>query len=389
MIGPTSSPSLVTTAAAAPPSSSFAYKRSPSPTPEGSGEKFLKIEPTVEKEDEQQQQEQQQITHATIINNFTMTLSNLPASPFKPLFLHQFMETTKEQETLSLWSKYQFTLKIHHQSMAISISASKDASPISEEELKQTLGHSFLSKFPPNSIFFCSDESLFLKASELKDAFVQGTLKDEDISCLSARIQPLLLMFIDGASIIDGEDLKWQVKALYKDSSLVGYATCYPFLFYPEGVRLRISQFFILPPFQRQGLGSKLYSEIINAATADETISQITVEDPSIVFSDFRLLNDLSLPRTEKLTPLQRLQCSIIHEGKQFILRNDNENDKEDKEEEAFVNWRKSVKKMLLKRDAECIPPPEKREARLQRLDELFNEEFKRYKRILKAPPTP
>lgn len=386
MIGPTSSPSSVATAVA--PSSSI--KRSPSSTPESSGEKFLKIEPTFEKEDEQQQ-EQQQITHATIINNFTMTLSNLPSSPFKPLFLHQFMDPTKEQETLSLWSKYQFTLKIHHQSMAILISASKDSSPISEEELKQTLGHSFLSKFHPNSIFFCSNES-FLKASEPKDTFVQGSLKDEDISFLSARIQPLLLMFIDGASIIDDEDLKWQVKILYKDSSLVGYATCYPFLFYPEGVRLRISQFFILPPFQRQGLGSKLYSEIINAATADETISQITVEDPSIVFSDFRLLNDLSLPRTEKLTPLQRLQCSIVHEGKQFILRNDNDNDNDndkDKEEESFVSWRKSVKKMLLKRDAECIPPPEKREARLQRLDELFKEEFKRYKRILKAPPTP
>lgn len=37
----------------------------------------------------------------------------------------------------------------------------------------------------------------------------------------------------------------------------VGYSTVYPFYYWPENTRMRISQFLILPPFQEQGHGSE------------------------------------------------------------------------------------------------------------------------------------
>lgn len=368
------------------PSTTPLLKRPPSPI-ELCSEKIIKIdEQSIEEENNNEDDDIP--THSTIINNFTLSLTN-PSSEnitFHPLFLHQFMDPTLEEETLLQWSKYQFKLKIHSQSMNILITTTTDEE---EEKLKQILGPYFLSKFPKESLFFDAEKfsqqssqapppSSFLAPNS--NGFVQGSLKDESIASISRRIQPLLLMFIDGASIIDESDLKWQIRILYRNSSIVGYATCYPFLFYPEGIRLRISQFFILPPHQRKGFGSIMYGEIINAANQNSTVSQITVEDPSIVFSDFRLLNDLSLESSEKLTPMQKLQCSLILEGKKFI------EDQSYGVDDSFINWRKSVKKMLLKRDAECIPPPEKREARLERLDELFKEEFYRYRKILKVP---
>lgn len=37
--------------------------------------------------------------------------------------------------------------------------------------------------------------------------------------------------------------------------TFVGYVTYYPFYHYPDGIRSRISQFYILPPYQGQGHG--------------------------------------------------------------------------------------------------------------------------------------
>lgn len=45
--------------------------------------------------------------------------------------------------------------------------------------------------------------------------------------------------------------------------SPVGFCSVYKFYAYPEKIRPRISQFFVLPTHQRRGLGTKLYHTIL------------------------------------------------------------------------------------------------------------------------------
>jgi histone acetyltransferase 1 len=99
--------------------------------------------------------------------------------------------------------------------------------------------------------------------------------------------------------------------------TIVGFATAYPYHFHrkesptgsddsffdtifgsspapvPTYCRLRISQFVILPPFQRAGHGGRLYDIILQNAREDPKVQEISVEDPSEVFEDLRDRRDL------------------------------------------------------------------------------------------------
>ncbi|OZJ06771.1 hypothetical protein BZG36_00385 [Bifiguratus adelaidae] len=98
---------------------------------------------------------------------------------------------------------------------------------------------------------------------------------------LHARMQIFMLFFVEGVSFIE-KDEKWEIYCLYQirnDSTpseyvFVGYATAYPFFCWPESIRMRISQFLILPPFQNKGHG---------------------IEDPNEAFGDLRDKNDMRL----------------------------------------------------------------------------------------------
>jgi len=82
------------------------------------------------------------------------------------------------------------------------------------------------------------------------------------------NFQSVLLLFIDGLSFIE-LDQYWTYYILYKKKFLpalkayiypvVGYATTYEF-WKPKAdeCRTRISQFLILPPFQKLGFGTHL-----------------------------------------------------------------------------------------------------------------------------------
>lgn len=79
----------------------------------------------------------------------------------------------------------------------------------------------------------------------------------------SRRLQTILIFFINGASFIE-EDDNWKIFILYSRSNerynLAGFSTVYSFFQGLEKCRNRISQFIILPPFQRKGLGLYLIS---------------------------------------------------------------------------------------------------------------------------------
>lgn len=135
------------------------------------------------------------------------------------------------------------------------------------------------------------------------------------------RMQLLMFMHIDGANFIDSNDMRWELFAVLEHVGgaprhLVGYATVYPFSAIRPGrslndgfaERIRVSQVFVLPRFQRGGHGSALLTAIYKDASKRNAI-EVTVEDPS---EGFRLLRDTTdLPRAYDADILERTVPTI------------------------------------------------------------------------------
>lgn len=164
----------------------------------------------------------------------------------------------------------------------------------------------------------------------------RGSLTDLAVKQILNRIQILVLFFIEGGSLIDTEDSdcdRWDVYFLYHRSNrdgasgapryrFAGYSTVYKFFplqRYPLGAkaeprqdlelptqefplsglrsRSRISQFIILPNFQKTGNGSRLYRAIYEHCLRDPHVIEVTVEDPNEAFDDMRDVTDLLMLR--------------------------------------------------------------------------------------------
>lgn len=161
---------------------------------------------------------------------------------------------------------------------------------------------------------------------------------DSRIRGIIERMQIFISFFIEAGTPLNTKDAdwtldRWTVYFVYEKSSkssepyvspysLIGYATTYRFYTFrpryqtaseterdsvtPSFVlpfakeisaaalpsRLRISQFLVLPPHQSFGHGSALYSAIYSDALADDTIRELTIEDPSEEFDVLRDIND-------------------------------------------------------------------------------------------------
>ncbi|ORX36274.1 histone acetyltransferase type B catalytic subunit [Kockovaella imperatae] len=117
------------------------------------------------------------------------------------------------------------------------------------------------------------------------------------------RMQLFILLFIEGGSYIQEDEDAWEFITLFEkrrraDTDLctyhfVGYTSVYPFWCFPDQVRLRLSQFVILPPYQSQGHGSKLYNALYLHALSRKDVAELTVEDPAEAFEDLRDRCDL------------------------------------------------------------------------------------------------
>jgi hypothetical protein len=113
---------------------------------------------------------------------------------------------------------------------------------------------------------------------------------------------------------------RYEKKSSDELPTIAGYVTCYPYHFHeitnrpiastnsafydtifksplsatvPTNCRLRLSQFIILPPFQRGGHGGRLYDIICTDARSDPHVKEISIEDPSAAFEDLRDRRDL------------------------------------------------------------------------------------------------
>eukprot|EP00096_Caligus_rogercresseyi_P006949 TRINITY_DN2404_c0_g1_i1.p1 TRINITY_DN2404_c0_g1~~TRINITY_DN2404_c0_g1_i1.p1 ORF type:complete len:414 (+),score=147.35 TRINITY_DN2404_c0_g1_i1:75-1316(+) len=117
-----------------------------------------------------------------------------------------------------------------------------------------------------------------------------------------AHLQPWIMFYIDAASYIDIDDDNWKFYLLFERTNvngspryyMAGYMTIYKYYAYPDKIRPRISQMLILPPFQKQGLGAKLLDIVSRTFWTDESVVDITVEDPSDDFIRLRDFVDVS-----------------------------------------------------------------------------------------------
>lgn len=84
---------------------------------------------------------------------------------------------------------------------------------------------------------------------------------------------------------------------------LIGYATAYETK-KPNNIgsnalknsyKLRISQFIVLPPYQRLGIGSTLLEQMYSYYLQDKKCTEITVEDPSEDFQQMKDALDIKL----------------------------------------------------------------------------------------------
>lgn len=159
----------------------------------------------------------------------------------------------------------------------------------------------------------------------------------------------------------------------------MGYTTLYPFLFYPDRIRLRLSQFLILPAYHRLGLGSKLYRHVYQQALDDPEIAELTVEDPSEEFSIFRLTNDLQILAEHKELPAREtlkfseIEYDYLTQILEFKKAGCDEQNK---------SFKLELKKALWRRNKETMPDDP--EAVKTCLQEYFEDRVQLFKNVLK-----
>lgn len=140
-------------------------------------------------------------------------------------------------------------------------------------------------------------------------------LNDENSINLHRRMQIFVLLFIEAGSYIDEKDNIWEIYTIYKKiksepeskECFVGFATTYSYWLFENSIkhdlnkdkvdlnyRKKISQFIILPPYQRRNHGKQLYNSIVDEFLQDDKAKEITVEDPSEAFDDLRDRCDLN-----------------------------------------------------------------------------------------------
>ncbi|KAH0603481.1 uncharacterized protein H6S33_007803 [Morchella sextelata] len=270
---------------------------------------------------------------------------------------------------------------------------------------------------PPGSLLHTSthlDTTYEIWHANLSDPLCQDLL---------SRIQILILLFIEGGTFITLDDDEWSQKRwdiffLYAKSpsneySFIGYSTVYRYYYFSPSVenlaRARLSQFLILPPYQRQGHGSRFYDALIAHYLEDPATLEITVEDPSESFADLRDLRDLGRLQTggafkgltltavsKKDFPLEAVRKAAKMPERQFarcvemaLLQDLQEKDgkKSDERKRKDRNWkmfRLVVKGRIYKQNRDTLAQLDRLE-RIDKLEETYFHVEDEYKRLLES----
>nr|SVE86764.1 EOG090X06NC [Daphnia similis] len=160
------------------------------------------------------------------------------------------------------------------------------------------------------------------------------TIEETGFRSYHERLQTFLLWYVDAASFIDVDDDRWRFYLIFEKYpcdgghryAICGYATVYLYFAYPNKTRPRISQFLVLPPFQRLGLGAELLNVIYRSFLKDSNILDITVEDPSDEFTRLRDFVDAQnckkLPSFSKEKLHQGFTAEMVDEAQRDLKIN-------------------------------------------------------------------
>lgn len=249
-----------------------------------------------------------------------------------------------------------------------------------------------------------------------------------------ARMQTLIMWFIESATMIDYEDPRWDFFMIFEKYNpstsenseatsvstedkyyFAGYATVYRYYAYPDRTRPRVSQMLLLPPYRRNGLGTTLLQSIYDYYMKQPATLDITAEDPDEEFIAMRDFLDcrnclrLSMFKPEKLNQgwsdemaaeaqeklrLCKRQSRKVYEI--LKLKNiDTSNDEEYKMYRLEIKNRLNIPHQRLKLDCDkalkrgCELPEEMRAQRdnqkltVASLDENYQELVKQYKHTI------
>lgn len=150
------------------------------------------------------------------------------------------------------------------------------------------------------------DETFSIYKFSISDFFTKD--KKSPVIKYWERVQIFTILYIEAATYLNLKDeSNWNVYFIFNKSTnaMIGYTTTYKYWNYSNGTKFdesdklkyreKISQFLIMPPYQGHGHGSHLYQSLYNKWLQDESIIELTVEDPNEQFDDLRDRNDLEM----------------------------------------------------------------------------------------------
>lgn len=262
----------------------------------------------------------------------------------------------------------------------------------------------------------CKDTSLFFtppgkleaeySIEDVNYAIYRSNVLDSGSESLMSRAQMFSMLFIEGASMIDTLDDRFDMWTVYARNDgiheFIGYCTCYRFFFYDriehdlKHLRYRISQFLILPCHQSRGHGGNLYDAIFRYCISQDQILELTVEDPSEAFDDLRDRRDYLLLQSKSVFAEQdwTIFCSLAwikstrrrHKlaPRQFIrlLEMVIVSKMNERDATAQKRFRLMVKSRLYKKNVDVLAALTYTE-RLEKLQETFDTQLQDYKRLL------
>lgn len=266
-------------------------------------------------------------------------------------------------------------------------------------EKKSDLKKALNTKFDPNS--FSKQISSYEQDKKTFEVYYSD-FENEKLLDYHTRLQTFSLFFINNSSYLDKNDKKWKIFLIfekYKEKeeikySIIGYSTVYPFYGYPNSIRLRISQFLILPPFRKQGHGSKLLNSIYDYGKQVNCL-EICVEDPSDEFQlirdklDFKRFNTIvkndliwnedfwkDIREQSKMNQNQIRKCYEIYKLNQILSYKDESIHQ--KKKELLIEM-----KTRLYKEFDLIHCFEEKDLVKEKLEELYQEEYSYYLSIL------
>jgi histone acetyltransferase 1 len=239
----------------------------------------------------------------------------------------------------------------------------------------------------------------------------RSSVADKNCAELLENMQVLVLLYIEGGSILELDDeewtnRRWDVFFLYEKLpddaySCVGYSTLYRWYYFskdvPDQTRVRLSQFLILPPYQREGHGSRFYDAIVQYYLDSHKVREITVEDPSEEFADlrdrrdfWRLNKDPDFHHVKladvvaKKFPLAEVRSRAKMPERQFLrcLEMKLFQSLNVKEKRPYKQFRLLVKGRIYKQHADVLAQLDRLE-RIDKLDETYHHVEDDYKRLL------